>query len=311
MVSSDSNILVSVGIPVVKATYLFNTIQCCINQTYKEIEIIVVNNAADKTVGDNIEKIVNSIDDRRIKYYRNAQQLPMIQNWNLTFKYATGSFFSILCDDDTWHPGFISTMINLSGKYPKVNLFHSRVLITNENPHEESLLSPLCHEYEDSLDFIYHRIKSLRIQYLSDFLVRSASLAKIGGFFDLPDGWGSDDITWYKVALTGEGVAYSDNPLFIYNNNTENVTNSKKLENKFKSLQAYISEVKLLIGNFSAKSDIDIIKNNMILSELPNCYKRSYMSLFEKRIKSYRFMPPLLMPLARTYIKVKNNLFGW
>jgi len=311
MAQSDSNEIVSVGIPVVKANYLFNAIQCCINQTYKAIEIIVVNNAAEISVGDKIEQIVKSFDDKRIRYYRNKSQLQMIQNWNLTFQYATGNFFSILCDDDEWHPEYIATMIKLSVKYPKVNIFHSRVLITNEDQQLKSTLSPLCNEYEDSLDFIYHRIKSMRIQYLSDFLVRRASLEKIGGFFDLPDGWGSDDITWFKIALTGEGIAYSDSPLFTYNNNAENVTNSKKIKNKFKSLQTYISEVKSLVGSFIPNSDLDKIKTQMILSELPNNYKRSYMSLYEKNIKSNQFIPPIFIPLARIYIKVKNNLFGW
>ena len=37
-------------------------------------------------------------------------------------------------------------------------------------------------------------------------------MKKIGGFHDLPLAWGSDDVTWFKLAMNG-GVAYLPEPL--------------------------------------------------------------------------------------------------
>ena len=79
---SKNTFLVSVGIPVVKSNFLLTTIESCQKQTYKNLEILILNNASTKEKGDEIESIVNGFNDNRIKYYRNEIQLPMIENWN-------------------------------------------------------------------------------------------------------------------------------------------------------------------------------------------------------------------------------------
>ena len=65
----NNNILVSVGIPVVKSIYLSSAIESCLNQKYTFLEIIILNNASTNEVGDEIELIVKKFDDKRLKYY--------------------------------------------------------------------------------------------------------------------------------------------------------------------------------------------------------------------------------------------------
>jgi hypothetical protein len=50
--------------------------------------------------------------------------------------------------------------------------------------------------------------------YLSDFVVKTESLKEINGFIDFPDGWGSDEFTWFKIAMNG-GIAYTPSVLLI------------------------------------------------------------------------------------------------
>lgn len=305
----SNNPLVSIGIPVVKTSYLISTIECCLSQTYINIEILVLNNAKTKETKLDIDEILTRFDDKRIKYYSNEKYLPIIENWNKVLGYAEGEFFALLCDDDKWESTFIENLIVLSTKYKETCIFHSRVLVVNEN--EQPLkLSPLCYEKEDCLDFIYHRIKGIRLQFLSDFIVKTDAIKKIGGFVSLPDGWGSDDITWFKIAAIG-GIAFDANPLFVYRNHPDNISNSKKLKNKFESIPIYIKYVRDIISNIPELNDLDCFKKEIIEKELLVYKKLSYISLTQKRLKNYKFIPNPFVSLLLIFYKGYKFIFGW
>ena len=61
--------LVSIGIPAYKATYLKEAIDSVLNQTYTKFELIIVN---DKSP-ENIEEIISTYNDKRIRYSSNPQ----------------------------------------------------------------------------------------------------------------------------------------------------------------------------------------------------------------------------------------------
>ena len=102
--------LVSIGIPAYKATYLKEAIDSVLNQTYTKFELIIVN---DKSP-ENIEEIISTYNDKRIRYYKNEDNLgktSIVLNWNKCLSYANGDFFVLLCDDDIMLPNFIATML--------------------------------------------------------------------------------------------------------------------------------------------------------------------------------------------------------
>ncbi len=83
--------LVSIGIPAYKATYLKEAIDSVLNQTYTKFELIIVN---DKSP-ENIEEIISTYNDKRIRYYKNEDNLgktSIVLNWNKCLSYANGDF---------------------------------------------------------------------------------------------------------------------------------------------------------------------------------------------------------------------------
>ena len=58
-------------LPAYKATFFKEAIDSILAQTYKEFELIIVNDASP----DDLDSIVNSYSDSRIRYYVNEQNI--------------------------------------------------------------------------------------------------------------------------------------------------------------------------------------------------------------------------------------------
>ncbi len=301
---------VSIGLPVVKDQFVKSAIEGALGQTYGDFEIIVLNNARDHEVKKRIFSIVDGFTDPRIKYAENSFQLPMIPNWNETLKNAQGEFFSLLSDDDRWAPSYLEEMLRLAAKYPKTNIFHCRMVVIDE--HDNPIdLAPLFPEHQDYLDFIYHRIKGYSKFTLSDFLLRTEALRRIGGFVEMLDGWGSDDITWFHLGVDG-GISYSPEPLYYYRENSFNVSNAKGIKNKYRSINTYVNYVKKIIASDTRSCpEFRTFKRNLVLQQLEIYRKKNCAYLVDKGLRDHRYIPEALVPFMMLFFKSYKKVFGW
>ena len=88
---------ISVCLPVWNgADTILETIQSILNQTFKDFELVVVDNAST----DNTINIVKSIKDNRIKLYRNKKNLGCDGNLEECKKKATGDILFYISADD-------------------------------------------------------------------------------------------------------------------------------------------------------------------------------------------------------------------
>ena len=109
---SRFNNLVSILIPVYNRESLISeTIQSALNQTYKNIEVVIVDNAST----DNTWKIIQSFagKDSRIKAFSNESNLGPVRNWLRCTDEATGQYGKILWSDDLIAPDFIEKTLPL------------------------------------------------------------------------------------------------------------------------------------------------------------------------------------------------------
>ncbi|MBA3663143.1 MAG: glycosyltransferase family 2 protein [Bacteroidetes bacterium] len=89
--------LVSICIPVYNGDkYIDETISCCINQTYKNLEIIISDNCST----DNTIQLIKRYNDPRIKIFSNACNIGLEANYRKALTYATGKYMAFLGADD-------------------------------------------------------------------------------------------------------------------------------------------------------------------------------------------------------------------
>jgi len=81
--------------------YLAEAIESILTQDFKDLELIVVNDAS---TDEKTEQIILSCKDRdqRIKYIKNERNLNSVRSLNAGLKSASGKYIAILDDDDVW-----------------------------------------------------------------------------------------------------------------------------------------------------------------------------------------------------------------
>ena len=93
--------LVSIIMPSYNAeAYIVDTIKSIQAQTYKEWELIIVDDCS----SDRTEQVVKNIGDSRIYLYKNNKNSGAAVSRNLALKMAKGKWIAFLDCDDLWYP---------------------------------------------------------------------------------------------------------------------------------------------------------------------------------------------------------------
>lgn len=90
-----------------RAKTIKSTIFSILNQTYKNIEIIVCDNAST----DNTKEIVNSIQDSRVKYIYFDKHLDVNYSFLRTLKQAETEYICLFHSDDWYYPNIIENQL--------------------------------------------------------------------------------------------------------------------------------------------------------------------------------------------------------
>jgi glycosyltransferase involved in cell wall biosynthesis len=103
------NSKVTIAIPTLnRATYLKIALDSALSQTYRDLEIVVSNNAS----ADGTATLLTSISDPRLRVIEQKSTLGMMENWNACLSMASGKYFLLLSDDDILEPAAIEEMVN-------------------------------------------------------------------------------------------------------------------------------------------------------------------------------------------------------
>jgi len=235
--------LISVGLPVVKTQFLKQAIKSILDQSFRDFELIILNNGAPPDA----KEIISEFKDTRIRYYENEKQIPVIENWNKVLSYATGDYFVLFSDDDLYEKDFLTEMNKLAVKYPDINIFHCRLRIIDEN-NKTAYLSSTSPEIETVADFIWHKIKSYRFHAAPDFMVKTESIRKIGGFVPLPFAWFSDDATWYLIANDNR-IAASPKILCSWRESAFHLAKKSKVADKLNAIKMFFNWLEDFLKN--------------------------------------------------------------
>ncbi len=124
--------LVSVCLPNLNnRPFLEERIQCILQQTYTNWELVIVDNYSD----DGAWEYFQSLDDPRIRIQQ-ASKEGMYANWNNCIRLAKGDYIYIATSDDTMTPDCIEKLTQALEKHPQCDIAHSNLTVIDERGKE-------------------------------------------------------------------------------------------------------------------------------------------------------------------------------
>ena len=135
------NKLVSIIMPSYNTElYIKKAILSVINQTYKNWELIIVDDCS----SDNTDLIVKEIKDNRIKYFKNCKNSGAAISRNKALKQANGKWIAFLDSDDLWKPQKLEKQLEFMIKnnyhfsytnYEEIDMYDKRMGVKVTGPH--------------------------------------------------------------------------------------------------------------------------------------------------------------------------------
>lgn len=144
--------LVSVIIPCYNAEkYVESAVRSIMNQTYKNLEIIVTDDCSTDNTFSILEKL--AAEDSRIKLYKNETNLKIVKTLNKMIQHANGKYIARMDADDISLPNRIEKQVEFLEKNSDIAFCGTNAFIINEkNKHKGKTSLPLS--FEDNKFFL-------------------------------------------------------------------------------------------------------------------------------------------------------------
>ena len=203
---------VSVIIPVYNSSkHIKECIESVINQTYKNIEIIVVDDAS----YDNSFEIIKNINDSRIKILELKQNIGVARARNKGIEIAVGDYICFLDSDDYWVLDKLEKQVEFIEKNHYIFIYSGYEFFKNNKTHIAHV--PLSINYNQALKntTIFTSTVMFNMQYLKK------------EYIYMPNVESEDTATWWQVLkkeITGYGI---DEPLAIYRVGEKSLSSNK------------------------------------------------------------------------------------
>lgn len=108
------------------AHYLSEGINSIISQTYKNWELIIIDDASSDNSVEIIDEFVQKYPDK-IKFIKNEKNLGIKKTNEIAFQYVKGEYVAFLESDDVWNVKNLEKKIHIAKKYPEAVLIYSNI----------------------------------------------------------------------------------------------------------------------------------------------------------------------------------------
>lgn len=223
-----SSPLISIVIPTYnRADLIEKAIQSILNQTYKNWELIVVDNYSD----DNTKDVISAFNDNRIFMLSTPRTGSVAASRNLGVSHSNGEWIAFLDSDDWWFPNKLELVYKVIQKKPDL-IYHNLQIVSDnqalsgrKKTKGRKLKEPLY------LDLLLNG----NIIALSSVVVRKEIFLRVDGMNESPTFFAVEDYdTWLRIAQITNKFKYINRVLGAYrlhDGNIGKVNNFQYLSN--------------------------------------------------------------------------------
>ena len=247
-----------------KCRYIREAIDSILNQTLREFEFIIVDDAST----DDTAAIIQGVDDPRIVLLRNQENLGPAPTRNKAVAAARGEYLAIMDADDIALPERFKKETDFLDTHPEYGLVGSAFLIRDEIPGAALRLQRVLTDNRD----IREGLKKQNWFGHSTVMLRRSVFTAVGGY-DPAFRYSHDYELMIRVAEKYK-VANLAEPLCIWRSSPGNITNAKTADQKRYAEQARESAVVRLATNRPQCGPSIVIKEPPLVSVIVPTHNR-------------------------------------
>lgn len=292
--NSDMDDLVSIVIPVYNAEkYIKESIQSCIQQDYKNIEVIVVNDGSKDTSRIEIEKCISLYDNVRLIDIMHSGKVRAI---NLGVENSKGKYIAIHAADDVCFPFRIREEVNIINLNKNISLVFGDMEVADEN------LNIVADSFWKLANIKVYSGKCFEKLLLNNFVSGGTILFKgeiKDKIFPIPETLPFED-WWIALAASYHGeIRYTNRKLIKYRQHSNNDNTRLNINNVSELVE---KQKKLIDRNFKYYMEMDNLINN-------NCVDIEERTRYFNKIRYSKLISQLSITpgfINRVYLTQKN-----
>lgn len=281
---------------------LMRAVMSVINQTYKDIELIVVNDCPEeKELEKEIRQELLKIENFKINYIVHKKNLGACQARNTGINISKGEFLAFLDDDDEWLENKLEVQLAYFSN-PKVGLVYCDNYIISKN-------SKVLHKNTPSKKFNSITKELLLSNFIGGTsfpLLRKEAVISVGGF-DINLKSSQDVDMWIRISQSYECI-YCEKPLLNYY--ISDVSISKNLDKKISGYKYLIDKYKSYYLEDKTLYNLKLLAISGIL--FVEKYNLEAMEFYKNAIKIKPIsIKNISIPFKYIFIKLRKNLKGY
>lgn len=241
--------------------YVREAIESVLHQTYKNIEIVCVNDASLDNSNDIIQNILSELNPDNFIYINHKENKGVITTRNEAIEIATGEYILPLDADDTIEPTYVEKAVNILDENPDIGIVYCWV--NNFWKDSKSQISK-WEDFDISKELFLNSIVNTSMYRKSDFLL-------VGGYKSyMNKGWEDWDL-WLSIIEKGFKAHLIKEVLFNYRRNffdSRSNSAAKSIDHLYRELLRHHTEL--------------YINNDCFIDRV---FNQNYQILLEKDIK--------------------------
>ena len=242
--------------------YVREAIESVLHQTYKNIEIVCVNDASLDNSNDIIQNILSELNPDNFIYINHKENKGVITTRNEAIEIATGEYILPLDADDTIEPTYVEKAVNILDENPDVGIVYCWV--NNFWKDSKSQISK-WEDFDISKELFLNSIVNTSMYRKSDFLL-------VGGYKSyMNKGWEDWDL-WLSIIEKGFKAHLIKEVLFNYRRkffDSRSNSAAKSIDHLYRELLRHHTEL--------------YINNDCFIDRV---FNQNYQILLEKDIKN-------------------------
>lgn len=322
-----ANPLVSVIMPVYNgACYLSDAISSVLEQTYSNLELVVIDDCSTDNSQEAIEKFSY---DERVKYLKTAENQGVSGARNIGIVRCQGELVAFLDQDDCWLPRKLELQVSCMEKCPDIALVHANVALMDESGKMERRYEALGESQFENDDaslrcgFVFDSLfVSNEIQVLT-VLIRRSALEAVGNFDERLSGVDDYEL-WLRVAREFS-ICHMNTILAKYIIHAGQVSRNgyKMLELRIAALEGILERYPEIEDELDSEVVVErMFKQYKALADYYFFHKKNYKDakrMYGKTIRMkkgdrdvlIRYAYSALPSFFRTVVKKFRGLGGW